>query len=91
VKYVPIIAPPARMQFYTNRRPSSGAEKRWFVYVKPPFGGPAQILRYLGRYIHRTVIHTSPRSRAADLAHGLEWPVSRRRVRPDLPFNRRPN
>jgi hypothetical protein len=26
---------------------------RWVVYVKPPFGGPEQVFRYLGRYTHR--------------------------------------
>jgi predicted RNA-binding Zn-ribbon protein involved in translation (DUF1610 family) len=25
----------------------------WVVYVKPAFGGPLQVLRYLGRYTHR--------------------------------------
>lgn len=30
--------------------------KRWVVYAKPPFGGPAQVLRYLGRYTHRIAI-----------------------------------
>jgi Putative transposase len=29
---------------------------KWVVYVKPPFGGPAQVLRYLGRYTHRVAI-----------------------------------
>jgi hypothetical protein len=28
----------------------------WVVYAKPPFGGPEQVLAYLGRYIHRVVI-----------------------------------
>ena len=27
--------------------------KRWVVYNKPPFGGPEQVFRYLGRYTHR--------------------------------------
>lgn len=27
--------------------------KRWIVYAKPPFGGPQQVFRYLGRYTHR--------------------------------------
>ena len=26
------------------------------VYVKPPFGGPAQVLAYLGRYTHRVAL-----------------------------------
>jgi len=28
----------------------------WVVYAKPPFGGPAQVLDYLGRYTHRIAI-----------------------------------
>lgn len=28
----------------------------WVVYVKPPFGGPDQVLRYLARYTHRVAI-----------------------------------
>jgi hypothetical protein len=31
-------------------------EKDWVVYAKPPFGGPAQVLEYLGRYTHRVAI-----------------------------------
>jgi hypothetical protein len=26
---------------------------RWVAYAKPPFGGPAEFLRYVGRYTHR--------------------------------------
>ncbi len=29
---------------------------RWVVYCKPPFGGPDQVLRYLGAYTHRVAI-----------------------------------
>jgi hypothetical protein len=28
----------------------------WIVYAKPAFGGPMQVLRYLGRYTHRVAI-----------------------------------
>jgi predicted RNA-binding Zn-ribbon protein involved in translation (DUF1610 family) len=28
----------------------------WVVYAKPTFGGPLQVLRYLGRYTHRVAI-----------------------------------
>jgi hypothetical protein len=28
----------------------------WVVYIKRPFGGPEQVLRYLGRYTHRVAI-----------------------------------
>jgi hypothetical protein len=28
----------------------------WVVYSKRPFGGPKEVLRYLGRYTHRVAI-----------------------------------
>lgn len=28
----------------------------WVVYAKPPFGGPAQVLKYVARYTHRVAI-----------------------------------
>ncbi|MGF6312524.1 hypothetical protein ABIB82_006418 [Bradyrhizobium sp. i1.8.4] len=31
----------------------------WVVYAKRPFGGPAQVLAYLGRYTHRIAIANS--------------------------------
>src|SRR6266702_2113577 len=31
----------------------------WMVYAKPPFGGPEQVLAYLGRYTHRVAIANS--------------------------------
>jgi hypothetical protein len=30
--------------------------QEWVVYAKPPFGGPRQVLEYLGRYTHRVAI-----------------------------------
>jgi hypothetical protein len=30
--------------------------KKWYVYAKPPFGGPEHVLGYLGRYTHRMAI-----------------------------------
>jgi hypothetical protein len=35
------------------------AETEWVVYAKPPFGGPEQVLGYLGRYTHRVAIANS--------------------------------
>jgi hypothetical protein len=32
------------------------AQAEWVVYAKPPFGGPRQVLNYLGRYTHRVAI-----------------------------------
>jgi hypothetical protein len=31
----------------------------WIVHAKPPFGGPSQVLAYLGRYTHRVAIANS--------------------------------
>ena len=30
--------------------------REWSVYAKPPFGGPARLLRYLAQYTHRVAI-----------------------------------
>ncbi len=35
------------------------AGKEWVVYSKPPFGGPAQVLKYLARYTHRAALSNS--------------------------------
>jgi len=39
----------------------------WVVFAKPPFGGPEQVLAYLGRYTHRVAIANS---RLVGLDHG---------------------
>lgn len=31
-------------------------QKEWLVYAKKPFGGPQQVISYLGRYTHKTAI-----------------------------------
>ncbi|HLJ17726.1 MAG TPA: transposase [Bryobacteraceae bacterium] len=43
----------------SGRKPATAAtvfRQDWAVYAKPAFGGPAQVLRYLGRYTHRVAI-----------------------------------
>jgi hypothetical protein len=47
----PLIEPQA---FAAWLRPLSAQE--WVVYAKPPFGGPAQVLKYLAGYTHRVAI-----------------------------------
>ena len=39
-----------------HARLRAAARKNWVVYSKPPFAGPRQVLRYLGRYTHRVAI-----------------------------------
>jgi hypothetical protein len=31
-------------------------KKRWYIYAKAPFGGPSQVVKYLGRYSHKIAI-----------------------------------
>ena len=45
----------------------SARAREWWVYAKPPFGGPAQVLAYLGRYTHRVAISNQ---RLLSLQHG---------------------
>ena len=50
-----------------NRLLKSVRAREWWVYAKPPFGGPAQVLAYLGRYTHRVAISNQ---RLLSLPHG---------------------
>ena len=42
--------------------------KKWKVYAKKPFGGPEQVMKYLGRYTHKTAI-TYHRAKEAGEQH----------------------
>ena len=62
-----------------QRRLTASARTDWVVYAKPPFGGPAQVLKYLARYTHRVAITNrrllaleddKVRFRWKDYAHG---------------------
>ncbi len=55
------------LQFHGNLKPlatpaamerllDESVRNEWVVYAKPPFGGPAQVLKYLARYTHRVAI-----------------------------------
>jgi len=50
-----------------DRLIKSVRSREWWVYAKPPFGGPAQVLAYLGRYTHRVAISNH---RLLSLKHG---------------------
>ncbi len=43
-----------RQAFAEYLAPTRSTE--WVVYAKPPFGGPRQVLDYVGRYTHRVAI-----------------------------------
>ena len=45
----------------------------WVVYAKKPFGGPAQVLAYLGRYTHRVAIANSRIVEIDDDHVGFTW------------------
>jgi putative transposase/transposase-like zinc-binding protein len=45
----------------------------WVVYAKPPFGGPEQVLAYLGRYTHRVAISNSRLVSLIDGRVGFRW------------------
>ena len=40
----------------TGKVPGNLFDRDWVVYAKRPFGGPRQVISYLGRYTHRTAI-----------------------------------
>jgi len=45
----------------------------WVVYAKRPFGGPAQVLAYLGRYTHRVAIANSRLIKLEDGRVSFHW------------------
>jgi len=45
----------------------------WVVYAKPPFGGPQQVLQYLGRYTHRVAISNNRLVELADGQVRFDW------------------
>jgi len=48
----------------------AASNRRWVVYAKRPFGGPAQVIDYLGRYTHRVAISNH---RLLKLEDGRVW------------------
>jgi hypothetical protein len=57
--------------FQTLCEKAAGIE--WVVHVKPPFGGPQRVLKYLARYTHRVAISNH---RLRSLEHGrvsFDW------------------
>jgi hypothetical protein len=67
-----------KLQFFSSlerlRNPKAFAQYlaplqriKWVVYAKRPFGGPQQVLNYLGRYTHRVAISNN---RLLDIANG---------------------
>jgi Putative transposase/Transposase zinc-binding domain len=47
--------------------------KNWVVYAKGPFGGPEQVLRYLGQYTHRVAISNHRLVSFADGTVTFRW------------------
>ncbi|SEF03225.1 Transposase zinc-binding domain-containing protein [Rhizobiales bacterium GAS188] len=50
----------------------------WVVYAKRPFGGPGQVLNYLGRYTHRVAIANSRLVSLSDGQVSFRWKDYRR-------------
>lgn len=47
--------------------------REWVVYAKEPFGGPQQVLAYLGRYTHRVAISNDRIVSIADGRVTFQW------------------
>ena len=57
--------------FAAHLAPLRNAE--WVVYARPPFGGPQQVLEYLGRYTHRVAISNHRLLSMADGQVTFQW------------------
>jgi Putative transposase/Transposase zinc-binding domain len=56
----------------------------WVVYAKPPFGGPEQVLAYLGRYTHRVAIANSRLISLSDGKVSFSWKDYRENRKPKV-------
>jgi hypothetical protein len=56
----------------------------WVVYAKPPFGGPQQVLAYLGRYTHRVAIANSRLVSVTDHHVAFRWKDYRHHGKPKV-------
>jgi hypothetical protein len=68
--------------FATHLRPLRRVE--WVVYAKRPFGGPQQVLEYLGRYTHRVAIANNRLIALADGQVRFRWRDYRHPQRPKI-------
>lgn len=60
-----------RLAFAKYLAPTTKTE--WVVYAKAPFGGPKQVLEYLGRYTHRVAISNNRLLDFSDGAVTFAW------------------
>ena len=60
-----------RVALAKHLAPASRA--KWVVYAKPPFGGPKQVLEYLGRYTHRVAISNNRLREFSDGVVTFAW------------------
>jgi len=60
---------------------SRNRKHEWVVYAKPPFGGPAQVLDYLGRYTHRVAISNNRLLAFQDCKVAFQWKDRRKHDR----------
>ena len=64
----PLRSPSAFARYLAQTRQSD-----WVVYAKPPFGGPQQVLDYLGRYTHRVAISNNRLLRISEDTVTFRW------------------
>ena len=56
-----------------GRVPDGLFDNEWVVYAKQPFGGPKQVINYLGRYTHRTAISNDRILEVTDTHVRFSW------------------
>ncbi len=63
---------------------TSAASAQWVIYAKAPFGGPEQVLEYLGHYAHRVAIANSRLVDFSDSSVAFRWKDNRREGKPKV-------
>jgi hypothetical protein len=56
-----------------GKEPKGLYDKPWVVFAKQPFGGPKDVISYLGRYTHRTAISNDRILEVTDDSVTFKW------------------
>jgi|SRR5690554_136477 len=72
-RFVNIVRKGIKDQSIKGKAPKGLYDTDWVVFAKQPFGGPKEVISYLGRYTHRTAISNDRILKVTDSKVTFKW------------------
>ena len=72
-RFVKIVRKGIKNQTINGKAPKGLYDNEWVVFAKQPFGGPKEVISYLGRYTHRTAISNDRILKVTDSKVTFKW------------------